>query len=399
MKIVQINSSSYGSTGKIMFNIHKYLLSNDIDSYVVWGRGKKSENDKEIALNNPLGVYIHVLYTRLTGKTGFASKYSTYKLVRKLKKLKPDIIHLHNLHGYYINLKILFKYINKYNIKVVWTLHDCWSFTGQCPHFTLVNCNKWKNGCYHCPMIHEYPKTIKDNSSWNYKKKKKLFSNLNITLVTPSKWLESLVKQSYLKDYPTYVINNGIDLNLFKKMDSNFKSKYGIENKKIILGVASIWDKRKGLNEFFNLAKILDDNYVIVIVGLLENKTLKFPSNIIYIPRTENQKELVSIYNAADILLNSTYEDNYPTVNLEALACETPVLSFDSGGSVEFVEFIKNKKNEYVISKEMVKKDIYILKDYIDKIVNSKLELYNKNLLSDELMSKKYKDLYIKLIK
>ena len=201
MKIVQINSFSNGSTGKIMMCIHKELQKSGYDSYVVWGRGRKAENEHEIYLDDKLGVYFHAIYSRLTGKTGFASKRATRKLLKRLDEIKPDIIHLHNIHGYYINIELLFNYIRKNKIKVIWTLHDCWAFTGQCPHFTYVKCDKWKTECNKCPMIHEYPKTIRDNSTWNFNKKKELFIGQDITIVTPSKWLAGLVKESFLKAF------------------------------------------------------------------------------------------------------------------------------------------------------------------------------------------------------
>ena len=245
MKIVQINSFSNGSTGKIMMSIHKELLNKGHDSYVVWGRGRKSENEHEIFLNDKIGVYRHVLSSRLTGKTGFYSKKSTKKLLKKLDEIKPDIVHLHNIHGYYINIEMLFNYLKKNNIRVIWTLHDCWAFTGQCPHFAAAKCDKWKTECKKCPMIHEYPRTFKDNSNWNYKKKKELFTGLNMTIVTPSKWLANLVKESYLKDYQVKVINNGVDTDVFKPTPSDFRKKYNLKDKKIILGVASVWTEKK----------------------------------------------------------------------------------------------------------------------------------------------------------
>lgn len=391
MKIVQINTFSNGSTGNIMMNIHKELLKKGVDSYVVWGRGRKSQNQNEIYMNDKLGVYFHALYARLTGKVGFASKSATKKLIQKLDEIKPDIIHIHNLHGYYINIELLFNYIRKNNIKVIWTLHDCWAFTGQCPYFTMQNCDKWKTQCYCCPMINEYPKTFKDNSFWNYNKKKKLFLDLNITIITPSEWLSQLVKKSFLKNYQVYVINNGIDLNIFKPTKSNFKTKYGIDNKKIILGVAGVWDKRKGLKDFLELSKIIDDSYVIVLVGLNKKQIKKLPDNIIGITRTENKFELAGIYTSADIFLNLTHEDNYPTVNLESLACGTPVYSYDTGGSTEFVKFIKNDKEENVIKENLS----FFYENIISKTKSKKkLNLKNRNLLSENNMMDKYLKVY-----
>ena len=394
MKIVQINSFSNGSTGKIMMSIHKELLNKGYDSYVVWGRGRNSRNSYEIYLNDKIGLYSHVLYSRLTGKNGFASKKATKNLIKQLEDLKPDIIHLHNIHGYYINIEILFDDLRKNNIKVIWTLHDCWAFTGQCAYFTAVGCDKWKNGCYNCPKINKYPKAFKDNSKRNYKLKRELFTGLDITIVTPSSWLAKLVRMSYLKEYKIKIIHNGIDLSVFKKSNSDFRKKYNLENKKIILGVASTWDKRKGLDDFIRLAKILDDNYMIVLVGLSEKQIANIPNNIIGITRTENQQGLVGIYSTADILFNPTYEDNYPTVNLEALACGTPVLSYDTGGSIEFEKFIKTKDINYVIKKENISKNINIIKEQIDKIINSKLELKNTDVLDEKKMVNEYIKLY-----
>ena len=398
MKIVQINSFSNGSTGTIMINIHKQLLKEGYESYIIWGRGRKSINKGEIYLNDKFGVYYHALYSRLTGKTGFASKKSTKRLINILKKIKPDIIHLHNIHGYYINIELLFNYIKENNIKVVWTLHDCWAFTGQCPHFTLANCNKWEKQCCNCAMIKEYPKTIRDNSKWNYQMKKKLFSGVDMTIVTPSKWLANLVKKSFLGSYSIKVINNGVDMNIFKPTKSNFRKKYNLLNKKIILGVASIWDTRKGIRDYIELSKILDDNYRIVLIGVTRHQLLKLPSNIVGILRTENQTELAGIYTTADILFNPTYEDNYPTVNIEALACGTPVLSYDTGGSTEFVSLIDNTDIQYVVEKRLIRQDIYLLKKYIDNAINTKIKITNKALLDKNTMINEYIKLYNQII-
>ena len=356
MKIVQINSVPNGSTGKIMFSIHNRLKELGYDSYVVWGRGRKSNNKSEIFLNDNIGVKFHALYTRLTGKTGFASKKSTKKLVKLLNQINPDIIHLHNIHGYYINLDILFDYLKRSNVRVIWTLHDCWPFTGQCPHFMIKQCDKWMTGCYNCPMIHEYPKTIKDNSKWNYTQKKKMFLGLNMIIVTPSNWLNNLAKKSFLGKYEIITIHNGIDLNVFKKTPSCFRKKYNLDKKIIILGVSSVWDTRKGLKDFVRLSKILDDNYAIVLIGLTNKQISSLPKNIIGITKTENQRELAEIYTAADILFNPTYEDNYPTVNLESIACNTKVITYDTGGCKEQIEsfdfgYIVDKKDYETIIK------------------------------------------------
>lgn len=392
MKIVQINSFSNGSTGKIMMSIHNELLNNNYDSYVVWGRGRKSENEKEIFLNNKFGVYYHIIYSRLTGKVGFASKLSTKKLIIKLKKIKPDIVHLHNIHGYYINIELLFNYLKQEKIKVIWTLHDCWAFTGQCPHFTLKHCKMWIKGCHNCPMIHDYPKTIKDNSKWNYFKKKELFTGLDITLVTPSKWLADLVKQSFLKEYPVKVINNGIDLNIFKQTESNFRKRHNLENKKMILGVANIWDTRKGLNDFIELSKIIDDNYIIVLVGLSQKQIDSLPNNIIGITRTENQQELASIYSTADVYFNSSLEETFGLTTVEALACNTKVLVYNSSALPEII----NSNLGSVIEHGNIYKVYETIKELIsrDNIRNDMDKFSNDTMIDNyiNLYNQKYYD-------
>lgn len=339
MKIVQINTFPSKATGSIMMNLHKQMQKQGIDSYVVWGRGRKPENDHEISIADELGVNFHGVYSRVTDKTGFASNRATKKLIEDLKKISPDIIHLHNIHGYYVNIEILFNYIRLEGIKVVWTMHDCWAFTGHCAYFDRVGCEKWKTGCHSCEQLHTYPASIlKDNSEWNFQKKKELFTGLDVTLVTPSYWLSQLVKQSYLKNYPVEIIYNGVDLDVFKPSKGLFRKKYGIEDKFIILGVASEWTERKGLNDFILLEKRMNDNFKIVIVGLNNKQKSKIPDTIIALERTSDVQELIEIYSAADIFFNPTYEDNFPTTNLESLACGTPVCTYRTGGSPESLD-------------------------------------------------------------
>ena len=338
-------------------------------------------------MNNRLSVYMHALYTRISGKTGFASKKDTKKLLNWIDKINPDVILLHNLHGYYINIEMLFNYFKTHkNIRIIWTLHDCWAFTGQCPHFEYVNCDKWETCCYNCPQINRYPKTFKDNSTFNYKKKKELFSNLKIDIITPSEWLANLVKKSFLKDNHVEVINNGINTEVFKKVNNDeFRKKYNLENKKILLGVSSDWTDRKGLNDFINLSKLLTNKYKIVLVGLTKKQIKKLPSNILGISKTSNVLELREIYSTADLFLNLTHEDNYPTVNLEAQACATPVVTYDTGGSKEtilsgngclinFNELVKNidKYIELECNNNSIKSKESMCEDYYNFIMNKK---------------------------
>lgn len=342
MNIVQINGGAVGSTGKIMFGISAVCTDEKQETLCAApevSSGNKTGRNLYIIQNNNHRK-INVLLDRITGRHNMHSKIATERLLKVISGFKPDIIQLHNLHEAYINLPMLFKYIKKHNIKTVWTLHDCWAFTGHCPYFDIVGCNKWKTGCYGCPQYKEYPKSLFDNSKYMYRLKKKWFIGVeNMTIVTPSEWLAGLVKESYLKDYPVKVINNGIDLNVFKPTESDFRKKYALENKYIVLGVAFGWGRRKGLDVFVELAERLDKvKYKIVLVGTDDNVDKLLPDNIISIHRTQSQTELAEIYAAADVFANPTREENYPTVNMEALACGTPVVTFNTGGSPEMLD-------------------------------------------------------------
>ena len=342
MNIVQINGGALGSTGKIMFGISTVCTDEKQETLCAApevSSGNKTGRNLYIIQNNNHRK-INVLLDRITGRHNMHSKIATERLLKVISGFKPDIIQLHNLHEAYINLPMLFKYIKKHNIKTVWTLHDCWAFTGHCPYFDIVGCNKWKTGCYGCPQYKEYPKSLFDNSKYMYRLKKKWFTGVeNMTIVTPSEWLASLVKESYLKDYPVKVINNGIDLNVFRPTESDFREKYALENKYIVLGVAFGWGRRKGLDVFVELARRLDkEKYKVVLVGTDDNVDKLLPENIISIHRTQNQTELAKICSAADVFANPTREENYPTVNMEALACGTPVVTFNTGGSPEMLD-------------------------------------------------------------
>lgn len=343
MKTVLINSCNFGSTGNIMLEIAETAENGGYTAAVCYPQSRdnsRKQKEKDFIIGTRFSRNIHLMLAEITGLNGCFSYFSTLKLLKKLDKLKPDIIHLHNLHNCYINLSLLFKYIKKHNIKTVWTLHDCWAFTGHCPHFDMIGCDKWKTGCYSCPQYKEYPKSLFDNSKYMYRLKKKWFTDIkDMTIVTPSEWLASLVKESYLKDYPVKVINNGIDLNVFKPTESDFRKKYALENKYIVLGVAFGWGRRKGLDVFVELARRLDkEKYTVVLVGTDDNVDKLLPENIISIHRTQNQTELAEIYTAADVFANPTREENYPTVNMEALACGTPVVTFNTGGSPEMLD-------------------------------------------------------------
>lgn len=351
MKVLQINATvNTGSTGKIAENIGQILLKGGHQSIIAYGRGSMKSASQTIKIGSRFDQNIHGLKSRFLDKHAFGSKKATELLVAEIEKLQPDIIHLHNLHGYYLNIEVLFNYIKTTKIPVVWTLHDCWAFTGHCSFFDRVKCEKWKTECNKCPLYNKYPASyFIDNSTGNYYKKKELFNGVkNLILITPSHWLHNLLKESFLKNYPAQVIHNGVNLDLFiKKSNEEIKKKFDIPGDFVILGVASIWDRRKGLEDFIQLSKVIDKNETIVLVGLTKELLKGLPENVIGIERTENISELVALYNIAGVFVNPTWVDNFPTTNMEALACGTPVITYDTGGSVESIDdntgFVVNK--------------------------------------------------------
>lgn len=340
MKILQINSTcGFGSTGRIAVDILNTVTVSGGEGIICYGRGSAPSGIPSYRIGSEPLVKLHGILSRITDKQGFYSTGATKALVEKIKEYNPDIIHLHNIHGYYLDIRVLFDYLKKCGKPIVWTLHDCWPFTGHCAYFTASGCEKWKTGCKNCPSKKEYPSSIfADNSENNYSIKKELFTGIeNVTLVTPSVWLKELVKKSFMSEYPVKVINNGINIDVFKATESDFRKKYGIEDKKIFLGVASVWEERKGLNDLIKTAELFNENEKLVLVGLNRAQIADLPSGIIGIERTESAKELAEIYTAADVFLNPTYEDNYPTTNLESIACGTPVVTYETGGSPESV--------------------------------------------------------------
>jgi len=401
MKILQMNTvCGVGSTGRIAADIHKMLMEQGHESLVAYGRGTSHNCDNAIKIGNNLDFYKHALKARILDKAGFGSKNTTRKFIEKVENYSPNIIHLHDLAGYYINIELLFNFLKEYNKPIVWTLHGCWAFTGHCAYFDYANCYKWETHCQNCPQKKSYPKSVfLDNSYDNFEKKKELFTGLkNMTLVTPSQWLAKLVKRSFLKEYPVIVINNGIDLNFFKPTPSDFRKKYDLENKFIILGVAYKWERRKGLDYFIELSKMLREKEAIVLVGLSKKQIKDLPKNIVGITRTNSTKELAEIYTASDIFFNPTLEDNFPTTNLEALACGTPVITFNTGGSIEAID----NSTGYIVEKG----DLQKVKKIIQKMEKEGKDTYSKHCIAraNNYYDKnkkflEYIELYEKLVK
>lgn len=344
MKILQVNTSvNTGSTGRIAEEIGQTIIAAGHTSYIAYGRPGGKSHSHTIKIGSAFDQKMHGLQTRIFDTHGFASATATRRLVDEINCINPDVIHLHNLHGYYLHVGVLFDYLKRINKPVVWTLHDCWPFTGHCCYFDFVKCNKWKTHCEKCPLQKKYPESLVfDNSHNNFDVKKDLFNGVNnLTLVTPSDWLSGLLQQSFLHRYPVSVIHNGIDLSVFKPVTEeafSIRQKLNIGNGAIILGVASVWDRRKGLKDFIQLSEKIAPADRIVLLGLAKEQREGLPQNIIAIERTENITEMVQLYNLATVFVNPTWVDNFPTTNIEALACGTPVITYDTGGSVEAID-------------------------------------------------------------
>lgn len=398
--LLQINTViNSGSTGHIAENIGKLAISKGWKSYIAYGRNPKETASIPIKIGVKSSISSHVLITRLFDLHGFGSYFATKSLIKKIKKIKPDIVHLHNIHGYYIHVGLLFKFLKKADIPTVWTLHDSWAYTGHCAYYLKCMCDKWKTGCFKCHEKKQYPKSLMiDGSFHNFKKKKKFFTlpeSKFLKIVTPSEWLSKDVKLSFLSKYESIVINNGVDLDIFRPMKSKIKEKHGIENKKIVLGVASVWSERKGLNDFIQLAEYVPENYVVILIGLSKKQIEVLPSKIIGIARTESQTELVQYYSAADVFFNPTYEDNFPTTNIEALACGTPVITYNTGGSPEIID----ENTGYVISAGDLSSVVKIC-NKLDKSVVSELCVNRaKKYYDQSLCFEKYFKIYESMVK
>lgn len=342
MKVLLINSvCGIGSTGRICTDLALALESQGHEAKIAYGRNGNSPNydeQKTIRIGTSFDVRVHGVETRLFDKHGFGSLKATNNFLKEIDKYSPDIIHMHNLHGYYINVESLFKYIKEKQIPVVWTLHDCWAFTGHCTHFDRVSCEKWKSGCYKCEQKSLYPTSILDCSKSNYVRKKKAFCGVdNMILTTPSKWMKSFIEMSFLRNYAVKIVPNGIDTTVFKKVKSNIRRAFNISEKYIVLGVSSGWPETKRLAHFVRLSHDLGDDYKVVVIGISEEQRKELPKNMIGLLKTTNVQELVGWYSEASVFLNPTVEDNYPTVNLEAQACGTPVITYRTGGSPETI--------------------------------------------------------------
>lgn len=339
--VVRVNTS----TGRIMQEIGELAMQHGWDSYIAYSYGRdgvKACQSKLLPVGNKLSVAWHGVMTRLFDRHGLASVRATRCLVKDIERLSPDIIHIHNIHGYFLNYKILFDFLATSHIPVVWTVHDCWLYTGHCYYYSFARCAKWQTGCGHCPQQHLFPASwFCDRSARNFEDKRCAFTSMpheGLTIVPVSDWIRGEMQHSFLNGYPFRVIHNGINTNTFRPCDaSTIRAQYGLLGKHIILGVASIWSREKGFADFLLLSQRLSADEAIVLVGVDEQEQSQLPQGVVGIQRTANIRQLAELYSAADAFVNPTYQDNYPTVNLEAIACGTPVVTYRTGGSIEAV--------------------------------------------------------------
>ncbi len=399
--LLQINVEvNFGSTGRIAEDIGQLAIHDGWTSYIAYGRKKRNSASRLIPIGNRWNHFIHLLQTRFLDQHGLASKRATRAFISRIKDIQPSIIHLHNIHGYYINYELLFEYLSTSNIPIVWTLHDCWAITGHCTHFTEVGCTKWQTSCHQCPQLDVYPSSLgRDRSKKNQFQKKAAFNRLkNLMLVPVSEWLSGIYKKSFLSHHNCRTIPNGVDTTVFQPTSyTNLLEKYQLKGTFIILGVASVWSEKKGLQDFISLSKLLQSDEIVVLIGLTKKQLGQLPHNIIGIERTENIKELAQWYSLADVYVNTSLEESFGLTNAEALACGTPIIVYDATASPEMVVpevgFINEKKNIELLYRniDQIKQDGK--QYYSNACRNRALDRYDKNKIYAE-----YLELYSELL-
>lgn len=337
MKVLFINSVvDYGSTGKIVRSLSDSLKEQGHETLIIYGRNASTNTTDTLCIEDKMGQANHLLRSRWLGEHGLHSTKATQIAIKAIEEFNPDVIHLHNLHGYYLNVPMLLDYLKDSSTKVFWTLHDAWLISGSSAYFDYHGCKTWDDGCVECNNTSDYPEvkgTINQIKNFNWKREK-LTQLHNVTFITPSQWLNELVSETFLSKFPIITVPNGIDIESFKPR-YNAKLTETYKDKKILLGVANKWERRKGLDDFIKLNDLLDDSYQIILIGLDKKQISELPSSIIGLEKTSSVQELAEYYTLAHAFINPTYEDNYPTTNLESICCHTPVVAYDTGGNKE----------------------------------------------------------------
>jgi glycosyltransferase involved in cell wall biosynthesis len=341
MRILQINSVySRGSTGRIAEGISRVARERGHEVLTAYGRGRIVGDGSSWRFARTSSLAAHLLASRFDDRQGFHSNSDTRALLARMDEYRPDLVHLHNAHGYYLNLPMLLDYIAARGTGLVVTMHDCWLFTGHCAQFDAVGCDRWMTGCGRCPQKREYPASLcVDASARNYLEKKKCLDAVRgMILVTPSAWLASLVRRSFLSGMRVETIPNGIDLDLFRPLCNGGKPDGYPVGKRVVLGAAMPWTWKKGIEGFFELRRRIPSDVEIVLIGMNRSQANRLPMGIIGVPPTSSASEMASWYRAADVFVNCSLEETLPTTNIEALACGTPVVTSDAGGAPETVD-------------------------------------------------------------
>lgn len=398
MKVLQVNCSAGGSTGNIAREIHAELINQGHESYFAYGRGSSNEVGL-FKITSELDYRFHTYFSRLTGLHGYYSSLATKRLIKQMDDMQPDIIHLHNLHGGYVNIKMLLRYLKRKNKHVVITLHDCWLFTGGCAHYTMENCYKWQHKCGGCTQLKTYPKSILfDTSKKCLRDKQKWLTGFgNLRIVTVSKWLAQQASMSFLKEYPISTIYSGVNLQTFHPVVSDVYEKYSIQSDKpIIMGAANVWSSNKRLDLFVRLAECLRDKACVLVVGLSQQQISSLPANMIGITRTENQAELVKLYTAASLFINFSAEETLGMVTIEAMACGTPAMVTNTTACPETVY----ADTGYVVDPEDFEAVLAVVQSHLtpDPITRDACVNRVSTHFSATEMAKEYIQLYQRLI-
>lgn len=397
MKVLQINSvCGTGSTGRIAVQISDYLDQHNIENYIAYGFGK-SERSNTFCFGNSLDAHLHSFLSRKLGWQGKMSHIPTWRLIQYTERINPDIVHLHNIHGHYLNFNMFFRYLKKKNCQVVWTFHDCWPITGKCAHFTEVKCEKWKTGCFNCVQLDRYPDSERDRSYKSYLEKKNAFTSIsNLHIVTVSNWLKLVVEKSFLGKADIRCIYNGVDTEQFSFQEDSIRERYQLQDKFIILGVASAWSERKGLDKFIDLSKLIHDDEVIVLIGISSDQQKCLPEKLIGIPAVNDQTVLAQWYSTADVYINFSIEETFGLVVAEAMACGTPAIVMNSTACPEVLDV----NTGFVVEPfdlDAVKAAIDIVKIKGKKIYSPKCEERIHRLFNLERMQREYLELYQEL--
>ena len=379
-KLLQINPviRTNTSTGRIMQEIGDVAMAHGWESYIAYSGGRDGKNPTctsiPIPVGNKVDVAWHAVETRLLDRHGLASRCATKQFIKKIKEISPDIIHIHNIHGYFLNYKLLFEFLAEYGRPVIWTVHDCWLFTGHCYYYSSIKCEKWKSGCESCPQKKRFPSSwFIDRSSQNFQDKKRYFNLLpkeRFVVAPVSKWMKEELEQSLFENCTLRVMHNGINLDVFYPRDNEkeVRERYEIRTKHIIMAIATLWHPEKGVDDLMKISELLNEDEVIVMVGVDDELMKRLPNNIIGIKRTANVDQLAELYSASTAVVNPTWQDNYPTVNLEAIACGTPVVTYKTGGSPESI----TPETGYVVEQG----DVKGMLDAVRKIERGEKEEY-----------------------